>query len=308
MKNLKLSILSYITILILLLSCSKKNNVNPTTTSQSKNNDNISDSNRAFFLGHSLVNFEIPNMVQRLCDAASQKFSYQSNIGNGANLEMHWTNPHSPGSQGNVWDTTLDNGGFNQFIVTEAIPLKNHLRFSNTYGYADSFYNYANHYNAGIHYYLYETWHCINSGTPTGCEWDDDDHLNWRQRLTADLPLWESIADSINKKHGTNSMYIIPAGQALANLYDQIIAGKVPGITNIRSLFTDDIHLNSTGNYFIACVMYSTLQKRSPEGLPNQLNDNSSIPYTNYPSTVQATIFQRIAWHTVSGYARCGVR
>lgn len=173
-------------------------------------------SNKTFFMGHSLINFHIPNMVNKLSQAGNKNFSYYAHIGNGANLMWHYNNPYT--AQGDIWDTTLALGGFQHFIFTEAVPLKGHLQWSKTYQYADTFFRYAKQYNPGIKYYLYETWHCINSGTPTGCDWDNDDHIPWRTRLTQDLSLWEGIADSVNALH-PEDMFIIPAGQAMAALY-----------------------------------------------------------------------------------------
>lgn len=264
----------------------------------------FSQTNQTMFLGHSLVNFNIPNMVNKLSIAGSNNFTYKAHIGNGANLMWQYTNPYS--AQGNIWDTTLSNGGFEHFIVTEAIALKSHLQWSNTYRYADSFYRFAMQYNPNVQYYLYETWHCINSGTPTGCPWDNESNIPWRNRLTLDLPYWESIADSINLIH-PKPMLVIPGGQAMARLYDSIVAGVVPGITSINQLFSDDIHLTNIGNYFIACVMYGVIHKASPLGLPNQLTDPWGAPYTTYPTQAQAAKLQQIAWTTLCDYPRDGV-
>jgi len=264
----------------------------------------ISQTNKTFFLGHSLVNFHMPNMVNKLSIAAEENFQYEANIGIGANLLMHWTNPGS--GQGSPWNITLNQGGFENFVITEAVPLKGHLQWSQTYRCADSLYQFAEQYNPGIQYYIYETWHCISSGTPTGCEWDNDDHIAWRDRLSLDLPLWEGIADSINLLH-EKEMLIIPAGQALARLYDSIEVGHVPGISSMNQLFTDDIHLSYTGNYFIACVMFAVLQGKSPEGLPNRLTDEWGTPYNDYPTPELALKFQQIAWETIKAYPRDGV-
>lgn len=263
-----------------------------------------SQSNNTFFLGHSLINFNMPNMVNKLSIAGAKNFEYEANIGNGANLLFHWNNPTS--GQGSPWNTTLPLGGFEHFILTEAVPLLGHLEWSSTYRIADSLYQFAMTNNPDIQYYLYETWHCTNTGTPGGCQWDNDDGLLWRPRLTADLPKWEGIADSINAIH-TNDMLIIPAGQALGQLSDSIDAGLVPGFTSIEDLFSDDIHLTETGNYFIACVMYGVIHKESPVGLPNQLTSEWDVPYTNFPTPAQAAIFQRIAWNTLCDYPRDGV-
>jgi hypothetical protein len=258
---------------------------------------------RVFYLGHSLINFEIPNMVNKLTQDAKLNLHYQAHIGNGANFSWHWTQPQS--GQGDLWDTTLRNQVFDKFILTEAIALKGHLKWSNTYGYLDSFYNYAAKKSPAIKMYIYETWHCINSGTPTKCMYDDDSHLPWRERLDLDRPLWEGIADHLNMRL-PNTAFMIPGGQGIAKLHDAILAGKMPGMTSSRSLFQDDIHLTNVGNYFIACIMYSVIHQRSPEGLKNRLEDNWGQLYEVFPTIDQAKFLQKLAWETVCGYSRTG--
>lgn len=273
--------------------------------------DASAQSNKTFFLGHSLVNFHMPNMVSKLSVDGSRTFSYNANVGNGANLLFHWNNPTS--GQGDQWNTTLPLGGFENFILTEAVPLLGQLQWSSTYRIADSLYQFAEQYNPNIRYYIYETWHCTNSGngTTTGeggypCDWDAESTTPWRQRLDIDLPKWESIADSINLLH-PNAMLVIPAGQAMARLTDSIAAGSVPGLSAMTDLFSDNIHMDLRGNYFIACVMYSVIHGVSPEGLTNQLTDEWGGLYTEYPTPAQAAKMQQIAWATVCDYARDGV-
>lgn len=261
--------------------------------------------NNTFFLGHSLINFHVPNMVNKLSIASSENFSYDANIGNGATLSWHWNNPTT--GQGPQWDLTLPLGGYENFIITEAVPLDGHLTYSDTYRYADSLYSFAEQFNPNIQFYLYETWHCASSGTGgTSCSGDPNNTILWRDRLDIDLPKWESIADSINLIHA-NPMLIIPAGQAFARLSDSIESGTVPGLSSVFDLFVDEYHLDSRGNYFIGCVMFSVIHGISPVGLPNQLTDEYDILYTEYPTPAQATILQEIAWQTVCEYQRDGV-
>jgi len=260
--------------------------------------------NKTFFLGHSLINFHTPNMVNKLSIAAGKTYSYDANIGIGSNLMNHWNNPNS--GQGSDWITTLPIGGFENFIITEAVPLLPHLQWSNTYRFADSLYQFAMQQNPDIQYYIYETWHCTTTGTPEGCEWDNDDALAWRPRLTADLVHWESIADSMNLIHD-KEMLIIPAGQAMGRLHDSIMANSIPGITSMDQLFGDDIHLTYSGIYFIACLMYGVIHKESPVGLPNQLTTEWDVLYDDYPTPAQALMMQNIAWSTLCDYPRDGV-
>ena len=270
-----------------------------------------SQTNKTFFLGHSLINFDVPNMVAKLSDAGSQTFSYEANIGNGATLQWHWTNPTT--GQGDQWDLTLPQGGYENFILTEAVPLENHLQFSDSYRITDSLCSFAEQYNPNIQYYIYETWHCTNSGNGSTsgsggypCDWDSNSNTPWRDRLNIDLPKWESIADSINLIH-TNPMLVIPGGQALGRLADSIQSGSVPGLTSILDLFVDESHLDARGNYMISCVMYAVIHGTSPVGLPNQLTDQYGNLYTVYPTLVQAEIMQEVAWRTVCDYPRDGV-
>lgn len=94
---------------------------------------------------------------------------------------------------------------------------------------------------------------------------------------------------------------MIPGGQGLARLHDEIVAGTVPGITGISQLFSDDIHLTDQGKYFIACIHFATLHQRSPVGLPRQLQSIWGSNF-NAPSQAQAQRFQEIAWETIINY------
>lgn len=96
---------------------------------------------------------------------------------------------------------------------------------------------------------------------------------------------------------------MIPAGQGMAAMYDAIQAGTVPGITNIEDLFSDDIHLNDIGRYFIACIHFVTIHQVSPVGLTHQLKNRWGGEF-DAPSASLALKFQEIAWETVSNYPR----
>lgn len=256
----------------------------------------FSQSIKPFFLGHSLINFEMPNMVNRLAEAAGKDYNYKLNIGNGANLNWHYNHPTT--GQGDTWTTALPEGGFTHFIMTEAVPLKGHLQWSKTYEYADTFTRYAAQFNPNIKTYIYETWHCINSGNNIGCEWDNDDHIGWRTRLGQDKELWSGIVEKV-KEYGNQNVFMVPGGQGMALLYDVIYRNQFSGINNINQIYSDDIHLTLVGNYYIACIMYATIFRESPEGLPNRLKNQWEVLYDQYPTLEQPEILQKLAWQTV---------
>jgi hypothetical protein len=254
---------------------------------------------RPFYIGHSLVNHNMPAMVAGLATDAGKSAAYDVQICNGAPLR--WNYQNYAGCEGTPYVNAFPAGGYNHLIVTEAVPLQGHLDWNNTYGYADSFYLYATQHNNQIplRYFIYETWHCTNTGTPDGCAWDNGDSLAWQPRLLSDLHLWTGIVDSVRLKHPGKAICMVPVGQAFYQLAAAIDAGQLAGIMHYTDLFTDDIHLTNKGNYFVACVMYACIYGQSPVGLTTQLKDKYGVPFNAMPNVAQATVMQNIAWSTV---------
>lgn len=241
--------------------------------------------------GHLLVNFD---------------FAYQSIPG--APLHWNWDHgaaysPNPPHFYGyNHATGGLPNGTFTTLVLTESVP-RTMSYIDVTYEYSEMFYQYATNYNPNTRVFFYEVWHCINSGTPTACSYDVDTNP-WRQRLSDDLPMWESVVENLNNTFNpTMPVCLIPGGQGLARLHDEIELGTVPELTSIHDLFTDDIHLSDVGKYFIACIHFATLFNETPVGLPNQLHGIWGGTFTA-PSAALAHRFQEIAWETVTQYPK----
>lgn len=267
-----------------------------------------SQSPRVFYIGHSLSD-QIPDMVQSLSnDHPNVNFSWVYQGIPGAPLRWQWDrkgprdyNPIPPNYYGFYDENNgLAAGGFDVLVLTESVPRYQQI-IDETYAYADSFYRFAIAANPGIRIYLYEDWHCLLSGTPTGCDYDVNS-LPWRQRLTADLPMWESVVDTLNARFSPEvPVCLIPGGQGLAALYDSIQAGVVPGLTSINQIFSDNIHLTDVGKYFIACIHFATIHGTSPVGLTRQTQVWWGGDFTP-PSQDLALKFQEIAWNVAKNY------
>ncbi|MBX3241754.1 MAG: hypothetical protein KIT80_12275 [Chitinophagaceae bacterium] len=285
---------------------------------------------KAFYIGHSLSD-GIPEMLWGLTqkeDTVHFEYGYQRI--NGSPLRHQWNqmlnkrNPEYIDQLGNemlkVFDSAitdpgvhiypfyhetggLPSGQYTHLVLTESVPRYLGSSWGNiedTYRYVDSFYNYTKQFNPDIKPYLYEVWHCIKSGTPTGCDYDRDARP-FRERLTEDLPMWEEVVKRFNKKDPRQKMKLIPVGQAIGNLSDAIERREVPGIHSIKELFSDDIHVNDTLRYLSACVHYATLFERDPTGLTNELNRLWGEPYVKLNQEM-ALLLQKIAWETVQQY------
>lgn len=263
----------------------------------------------AFYIGHSLSD-QIPDIILAVSndqDANSFHFVYQSIPG--APLRWQWDhvddydeNPPHYAAFNNT-EIGLASGNFDVLVLTEAVPRLRGPLIEETYAYSDSLYRYATQYNPDIRVFLYEDWHCLESGTPTGCDYDEDSNP-WRQRLDDDLPMWESVVDTLNTRFEPETpVCMIPGAQGLAAMYDSIQVGSVPGINEIDDLFSDRIHLNDIGKYFMATIHYAMIFNRSPVGLPIQ-GRHWWGGELEAPSPELALKMQEIALETVTSYSQ----
>ncbi|MEP2718648.1 hypothetical protein [Pseudophaeobacter sp.] len=252
-------------------------------------------------VGHSLFGPDNPVMLQQLLGeqpgtAAAPKVEAQ--IINGAPLSYNWQ--HADSAEGINARNRLT-APVNAVIVTEAIPLANHLKWSHSEQAVTQFYELARAANPEVRFYLQETWHSLNSGTGLEVPFDEGAATPWRDRLEQDLPRWQALVDEVNT--ATNgSVILLPAGQAMARLDDAIQAGTVPGLRQISQVFSDDIHPNDIGFYYLALVQYAVLTGQDPHGLPHELQDRWGKSFTA-PSQPLAQRLQELAWAAANGEA-----
>jgi hypothetical protein len=249
------------------------------------------------FIGHSLVGKVMPSMLSSLIPSGTQSLQVDRQVINGAPLAWNWAN--GAGAEGVNARAVLPSGRYGVVVVTEAIPLDTHLQWSDTLGYAKRYYDLAIAANPAARFYVYETWHSLGGSAA--------DLAAWRQRLDADRAKWAGIVAHINATNGATQpeAMLVPAGAAMAALHDAIAAGRIAGLTSIRQLFADDIHLNETGNYFLTMVQYATLLQTSPQGLSGQ----TSHEWGSYPAVpaALAQALQALAWTVVQADPSAGV-
>lgn len=249
-------------------------------------------------VGHSLFGTTGPTMLEQALRAGTGDAHVDVQIINGAPLKYNWE--HSATAQGVDARVILPQGDTSHLIVTEAIPLDNHVTWSETDVYAQAFADLAVEARSDVRIYVQETWHSLKSGTGAAVEYDAKADTPWRDRLDQDLPVWEKIAADlaagITSPNAT--VAVIPAGQAMARLYDEIAAGRVPQLSGIEALFADDIHLNDMGHFFVAMVQYGVLTGHTPLGLPSDFKDRFGATL-DLPDQDLARLLQTIAWDAV---------
>ena len=249
-------------------------------------------------VGHSLFGPTAPPMLEQALRAGQGEAQVQAQIINGSPLRYNWD--QSATAEGVDAKVVLPRGETTHLILTEAIPLAGHLQWSETGTYARAFADLAAQANPDVHVYVQETWHSLKSGTGQAVEYDDNAETPWRQRLDDDLPAWEGILSEI-AAGGAAHVSLIPAGQAMALLHDEIAAERIPGLPSISALFDDDIHLSDMGHYFVSMVQYATLTGQDPMGLPQNFVNRYGAAL-NTPGADLAAALQRVAWQAVQDY------
>jgi hypothetical protein len=242
-------------------------------------------------VGHSLFGGGLPLLTESALREMTGPSVVQTQIINGSSLAYNWDN--SANAEGIDARARLASAGADVLILTEAIPVAGHIRFSDTAGNVARFAALARQANPEARVFLFEGWPSRASGPGASTAEDPDAALPWRDRLTKDLALWQGAAGE--------GVEIIPVGQAFGQLEDAVNAGKVPGIDRLDAFFSDDIHLTGKGQYFAAMVVTAAVADASPEGLPAKL----TRAWTSRDAVLtdeQARALQSIAWQAVSGY------
>jgi hypothetical protein len=255
------------------------------------NNCAPADESSVVFVGHSLVNYDMPQMFRQLAEDASKPVQTADHVINGAPLKWNWDRRSASLFDGD-WPPAafagdaLATGEYDHLVITEGIPLDLQIQWNESSRYAGYFMDLARTHNGLTRVFLYETWHSRNEA-------------NWLDRIVSDRALWMQIVNEVNEVRSGEPMYLVPAGTALRELVLLMESGQVPGLTNRSQLFADDIHMNDLGNYFIACVMYAAIYRESPEGLRFQTTNVWGGNFTS-PNADAAAIMQQVAWQVVS--------
>jgi len=260
------------------------------------------DRARVLFIGHSLVNTEMPAMLQSIAASLGCAVQAEVQLRSGACLQVSW---HRQGAfEGIDARAALASGAYDALVMTEAVDLDDMLRWMQPAEHASLFQALAVAHRPDVRVFLYETWH--DRALVRRTLYAAPRAAGWRQFLDEDLGKWEGIAVGAAERTGLPRMALVPAGQALARLADACRRGEVPGVADEGSLFADGIHLMPLGNYFVALVQFATLLRRSPAGAtPNPVGADG-VQHTFAPATAAA--LQQLAWAAICDYAWSGVR
>lgn len=265
---------------------------------------------KVFHIGHSLVNRQMPLMLERL---AGPGHDHRLQLGWGASLKSHWE-PNVPINGFEVENATeryrdareaVNSGQFDVLVLTEAVEIKDSIKHNNSAKYVRYWTRAARAANPQVRVYLYETWHHLN------------DPKGWLERLEDDLPRhWEGVLLAQGLAHGDTGgpVHVIPAGQVLGRLAREVEArGGVGEMQSREDLFflndkgeRDMIHVSELGNYLVALTHYAVLYHRAPPiEPPPMIRADGSV--MEPPSPELAKLMSETVWSVVTSYPKTGV-
>lgn len=258
---------------------------------------------RVYYMGHSLIGYDMPVMVQALAGAGHV---FHSQLGWGANMNEHW-DPEIPVkgfAESNTHPQHRDpheaiaSGAYDAIVITEAVEIRDAIEYADPAYFLREIAVASWQANPDARVYFYETWHQL------------DDPEGWLVRIDGDLKLyWEDeiLRRALAYDNVTRPIYVIPGGQVMAAFVRAVEArGGVGPIRDRGDLFTDAIHFNDYGAYLMALTHYAVLYGRSPLGLPHRLAKLDGTQARD-PGPEAARLMQETVWSVVTSYPPTGV-
>jgi len=245
---------------------------------------------RVVMSGHSLTDPVREPLAAMVRAAGGPRDSVALSTIPGSPLEWRWNNP--PGL-----DLRARVAEFDVVVLTERVALSNTVPYHHSADYARRFAELG--WAVGAEVLLYASWVGLDTGPEfAGQGSDPDAGLPWRDRLDREREAWEAIRTQVNANRpaGAAPMRMIPMGAVMAELYDQIEAGRAP-LTDIRSLFADDIHPSPLGAWITALAHFAVIYRRNPAGLTRPVRVSPAV----------AQWYEALVWRVVSGDPSAGI-
>ena len=151
---------------------------------------------------------------------------------------------------------------------------------------------------------FYASWIDIKSGPGNTDEWDSEEKtIPFRERLELEMGSWQEIADHVNRKRpaGSPRMRVIPGPLIMAAVYDAITAGTAPGLSKLKDLFEDTIHVNAKGGYLMSVAHLAVIYGRDPRKIPGLKGG------AGWPQPETAKWMNALVWDVLSAYPDSGL-
>lgn len=252
------------------------------------------DDVNAVYVGHSLINHDMPAMVKQLAASGENlSIEYANQMILGSPLVFNWNNCLAATATADNLPAQFacdaiaqgsTNGPYDTLIMTEANnPIRGHHTINETQVYIDRFFELMQSRHADSRAFFFTSWEGLSYHGG-----------NWLDEIDGELAEYEQIVAQAKRlaiDAGRNpNIEIIPANIALRDLILALQSGQFSGFDSRLDVFHDDVHMNLYGNYFIANVVFATIYNRSPVGLTNRILNQ----YGNVQIEVEASLAEEL--------------
>jgi hypothetical protein len=262
----------------------------------------VTTGQRTYHLGNSLTD-SVNDLLEPIAQSAGYKHDFLRSTIPGAPTDWNWDHPGEASGEPDyrvVFDTKAP---IDQLFVQ---PFAGHDRsIENETDYSGRFYHLAQKKSPNVQLWIYAQWPAKDLDDSWSKAEGSVEHLGltpaktWEDGVRNQLAYHEALRQHMQDLNKGKPILIVPGGPTLVELKRAIAAGQVPGTTDFfDTLFEDDVHLNSKGQYFISLVHYICIYRRNPAG----------VTFADTGLTAeQAAAYQRIAWDAVRRYRWSGV-
>ena len=211
-----------------------------------------------------------------------------------------------------------NNETYDSLVITERHDILGTVEWENTASLLRQYHTLLRAGNPNARTYLYNSWLGVNSSTYRSTlisrhgepAWESP--TNWTDIPSSDLETWinyeknalitwECISSKLNlvleDSDLPTNVSTIAAGWALAHMVEAALANEIPGISGathekLSVIFSDNVHLTSTGDLFVGAFTFGEIFGQTAEG-------------TNIPSDVNTATGEyllELAWSLVQQY------
>jgi hypothetical protein len=117
----------------------------------------------------------------------------------------------------------------------------------------------------------------------------------------------QALHDTYREKTGRQVVFLVPVGEAVLQLRERVVHGKVPGVAKQSELFRDDLGHGKAPIYVLAAYChYAIIYGRTPVGLPapEELK-KAGLGLNTEPLN---RVLQEVAWDAVTHERLSGVK
>lgn len=258
---------------------------------------------RVYHIGNSLTDTLNYPLFQQLVGQRRRQYIYGRHMIPGAPLAWIWGHPTDGFKEDpyGYYPTALPNYTWDVLTLQ---PSDRHIEGADgDLAMAKNYINLTQRQSPHLRVYIYARW--MHKNKDGSLEFD----RRWLQPYDTTVPgseqgreFFERLVRDLRQAYpqAQDRIFLIPVGDVMYELNQQMKAGLVPGYTAIAQLYKDGIHLNDVGAYLVAATFYTTLYRDRPDEL------DASLYGIKDPRL--AAIIHQTVWTVVSTHPLAGIR